>query len=60
MSRPLDPRFAKLQTDPRFVRPKASKHKVVLDERFKQLFDQRESRTLRAAPAGPVCPARIS
>ncbi|GAA5859122.1 hypothetical protein JCM8547_004011 [Rhodosporidiobolus lusitaniae] len=35
-----DPRFARLHTDPRFVRPKASKHKVVVDERFKQLFDE--------------------
>ncbi|GAA5969375.1 hypothetical protein JCM11641_008095 [Rhodosporidiobolus odoratus] len=34
-----DPRFARLATDPRFRRPKASKHKVVVDERFKQLFD---------------------
>ncbi|GAA5823102.1 hypothetical protein JCM11251_007487 [Rhodosporidiobolus azoricus] len=34
-----DPRFARLHTDPRFVRPKANKHKVVVDERFKQLFD---------------------
>lgn len=34
-----DPRFAKLHTDPRFVRPKAAKHKLVVDERFKEFFD---------------------
>lgn len=40
-----DPRFARLHTDPRFVRPKASKSKLVVDDRFKQLFedDQRAS-----------------
>ncbi|KAM0746794.1 hypothetical protein T439DRAFT_329491 [Meredithblackwellia eburnea MCA 4105] len=35
-----DPRFARLHTDPRFIRPKASKNKVVVDERFKHLFTQ--------------------
>ncbi|GAA6038371.1 hypothetical protein JCM8097_007615 [Rhodosporidiobolus ruineniae] len=35
-----DPRFARLHSDPRFVRPKANKHKVVVDDRFKQLFDE--------------------
>ncbi|KAJ8293000.1 Pre-rRNA-processing protein esf1 [Rhodotorula toruloides] len=34
-----DPRFARLHTDPRFVRPKASKSKLVVDDRFKQLFE---------------------
>ncbi|TNY22543.1 Pre-rRNA-processing protein ESF1 [Rhodotorula diobovata] len=33
------PRFARLHTDPRFVRPKASKTKFVVDDRFKQLFE---------------------
>ena len=42
MSRPADPRFAKLTTDPRFQRPKASKNKIVVDDRFKQFFDQRK------------------
>jgi hypothetical protein len=36
----VDERFSKrLASDPRFVRQKASKNKVVVDERFKQLFD---------------------
>lgn len=39
MSGATDPRFAKLHTDPRFVRPKAAKNKLVVDERFKQFFD---------------------
>lgn len=35
-----DPRFARLKTDPRF-RPSRKKHqKVVIDERFKSIFDQ--------------------
>ena len=35
-----DPRFARLKTDPRF-RPSRKKHqKVVIDERFKPVFDQ--------------------
>ncbi|BGP26426.1 pre-rRNA-processing protein ESF1 [Rhodotorula toruloides] len=34
-----DPRFARLHTDPRFVRPKANKSKLVVDDRFKQLFE---------------------
>ncbi|KAK4704959.1 hypothetical protein P7C70_g1241, partial [Phenoliferia sp. Uapishka_3] len=38
----VDARFAKLHTDPRFVRPKAAKNKIVVDERFKQLFDDEE------------------
>jgi len=37
-----DPRFARLHTDPRFVRPKASKSKIVVDDRFKQLFQDQE------------------
>lgn len=35
-----DPRFARLHTDPRFVRPKASRNKFVVDDRFKQLFEE--------------------
>ncbi|KPV73628.1 uncharacterized protein RHOBADRAFT_54826 [Rhodotorula graminis WP1] len=37
-----DPRFARLHTDPRFVRPKASKTKFVVDDRFKQLFEDQQ------------------
>ncbi|KAI5479550.1 hypothetical protein MNV49_003287 [Pseudohyphozyma bogoriensis] len=35
----MDPRFSRLKTDPRFMRPKASKHKLVLDDRFLSLLD---------------------
>ncbi|GAA6011140.1 hypothetical protein JCM11491_006738 [Sporobolomyces phaffii] len=38
-----DPRFARVHTDPRFVRPKASKHKIVVDDRFKQLFEDQDA-----------------
>lgn len=50
MSKAPDVRFAKLHTDPRFGRPKASKNKIVVDERFKQFFEQREHPT----PARPT------
>lgn len=33
-----DPRFAKVHTDPRFLKPKRDDTKVVVDERFKGLF----------------------
>lgn len=51
MSRPLDPRFAKLATDPRFQRPKASKNKIVVDDRFKEFFDQRELNPPGSSPS---------
>ncbi|KAL5495378.1 ESF1 [Sanghuangporus weigelae] len=34
-----DPRFTRLRTDPRFRRPKKNKQKVVVDERFKAIFE---------------------
>lgn len=34
-----DPRFARLTSDPRFIRPARAAHKVVLDDRFKSLLD---------------------
>ncbi|OCB88303.1 hypothetical protein A7U60_g4505 [Sanghuangporus baumii] len=34
-----DPRFARLRTDPRFRRPKKNKQKVVVDDRFKTIFE---------------------
>lgn len=37
-SKPIDARFARLHTDPRFVRSKAIRQKVELDDRFKSLF----------------------
>ena len=33
-----DPRFARFKTDPRFRRIKKEKQKVVVDDRFKDLF----------------------
>lgn len=33
-----DPRFAKLKTDPRFRRPKKHQSKIVVDDRFKKVF----------------------
>ncbi|KAH7922915.1 hypothetical protein BV22DRAFT_1036975 [Leucogyrophana mollusca] len=34
-----DPRFARLKTDPRFRRPKKQNSKVVVDDRFKSVFE---------------------
>lgn len=36
---PKDPRFARLSTDPRFLRPSKASQKVVLDDRFKSLLE---------------------
>ncbi|KAI0655166.1 hypothetical protein C8Q70DRAFT_936549 [Cubamyces menziesii] len=36
-----DPRFARLKTDPRFRRIKKDKNKVVVDERFKDIFEDK-------------------
>ncbi|KAH9486989.1 Pre-rRNA-processing protein esf1 [Psilocybe cubensis] len=35
-----DPRFARLKSDPRFRRPKTKNNKVVIDERFKSVFEK--------------------
>lgn len=37
-----DPRFARLHSDPRFARPKASKNKIQVDERFKSIFEDED------------------
>jgi hypothetical protein len=34
-----DARFARLKTDPRFRRPRKKESKVVVDDRFKSIFD---------------------
>ncbi|KAK7059015.1 pre-rRNA-processing protein esf1 [Paramarasmius palmivorus] len=39
-----DPRFARLKTDPRFRRPKKHQSKVVVDERFKSVFEPKKSK----------------
>lgn len=49
-----DPRFARLHTDPRFVRPKASKTKFVVDDRFKQLFEDPQGALLGPSAPGSV------
>ncbi|GAA5931529.1 hypothetical protein JCM1841_005539 [Sporobolomyces salmonicolor] len=49
-----DPRFARLHTDPRFVRPKAAKNKIVVDERFKQLFDDQDALSAKGKRARKV------
>jgi len=35
-----DPRFARVKSDPRFRRPKKHQAKVIVDERFKGVFEQ--------------------
>src|SRR5262245_18687834 len=42
-----DPRFAKLKTDPRFRRPKKHHSKVVVDERFKDIFHRGKTKSKR-------------
>ncbi|KAG7099180.1 hypothetical protein E1B28_001049 [Marasmius oreades] len=37
-----DPRFARLKTDPRFRRPRKHQSKVVVDERFKSVFQPKQ------------------
>ena len=37
-----DPRFSRLRSDPRFRKPRKDKVKVVVDERFKGIFDEEE------------------
>jgi hypothetical protein len=39
-----DPRFARLRTDPRFRHPKVKQTRVVVDERFKAVFEQRKKK----------------
>lgn len=39
-----DPRFARVHTDPRFLKPKRDDTKVVVDERFKGLFEEDKSK----------------
>ncbi|KAF9787150.1 hypothetical protein BJ322DRAFT_703180 [Thelephora terrestris] len=50
-----DPRFAKFKTDPRFRRIKKNDHKVVVDERFKSIFqDDRKSKKRKPKGSGRV------
>ncbi|KAF7306879.1 NUC153 domain-containing protein [Mycena indigotica] len=40
----MDSRFARLRTDPRFRRPRKEKSKVVVDQRFKAVFQPKSSK----------------
>ncbi|KZW02680.1 hypothetical protein EXIGLDRAFT_744513 [Exidia glandulosa HHB12029] len=47
-----DARFARLRTDPRFRRPKKAKAKVVVDDRFKSIFDKDDKKEKRVDKYG--------
>ncbi|KJA29425.1 hypothetical protein HYPSUDRAFT_127220 [Hypholoma sublateritium FD-334 SS-4] len=42
-----DPRFARLKSDPRFRRPKTKTNKVVIDDRFKSVFEKDKTKAGR-------------
>jgi len=47
-----DPRFARLKTDPRFRKIRKNDHKVVVDERFKSIF-QDDKKSKKQKSKGP-------
>ncbi|KAJ9476997.1 Pre-rRNA-processing protein ESF1 [Pseudozyma hubeiensis] len=47
-----DPRFAKVHTDPRFLKPKRDDTKVVVDDRFKGLFEDDKSKKKKSDKYG--------
>lgn len=47
-----DPRFARLKADPRFRKIKKNDHKVVLDDRFKSIF-QDDKKSGKQKSKGP-------
>ncbi|KDQ63530.1 hypothetical protein JAAARDRAFT_381668 [Jaapia argillacea MUCL 33604] len=47
-----DPRFARLKTDPRFRRPKRKEAKVVVDDRFKSIFDDGKGKKGKSSKKG--------
>ena len=50
-----DPRFTRLKTDPRFRRPKKNQSKIVVDDRFKQVFqDDKERKGKRKGTHFPI------
>ena len=53
-----DPRFARLKTDPRFRKPRRKSHKIVLDDRFKSVFD--DENTKKGKAKGELEHLRIS
>lgn len=50
-----DPRFARLKTDPRFRRIKKDKNKVVVDERFKDIFHSKDKKKGKGGKGTPTC-----
>lgn len=44
-----DPRFARLKTDPRFRRQKTQQTKIVVDERFKDVFEDKKTKKGKGA-----------
>ena len=55
-----DPRFARLKTDPRFRRIKKDKNKVVVDERFKDFFDDKGKKKSKNGKGTPTTPRFFS
>ena len=47
-----DPRFARLKSDPRFRRVRKKEAKVVVDDRFKTLFDDNKGKKGKKAAKG--------
>ncbi len=54
-----DPRFAKLKNDPRFRRIRKKEDKVVVDDRFKGIFDESHGKKKKGKGKGAF-PANIS
>ena len=52
-----DPRFARLKTDPRFRRIKKDKNKVVVDERFKGIFEENGKKKRTQGKGTPTKPS---
>ena len=50
-----DPRFARLKNDPRFRRIRKKEDKVVVDERFKDIFDDGKGKKKGKKGKGPCC-----
>jgi hypothetical protein len=48
-----DPRFARLTTDPRFRKIKKNDHKVVVDDRFRSIF-QDDKKSNKQKSKGPI------
>jgi hypothetical protein len=54
-----DPRFARLKADPRFRKPHRKSHKVVVDDRFKSIFDEKETKQNKKAKSAPDHPCLV-